>query len=191
MPPRSSRRTLRSRALTPALLAAGLLAAGCSGAGPGASPLSGLSGGASAAPYVQSTIYSPTGYNSKQIDDTHFVVRADGTGGTSAQRLQRMAEARAAELGPELGFAWYKIEGSDAATTCGKKVEGYKGPGAAHNHMRSHKLTVAYAKTQADPSYQQAAPAFALAKAALDADVPAPEEAAAGEAELKRACDKR
>lgn len=165
-----------------------LALAGCGGAG--LTPISGLTTG-STTPYVQSSIYSPTGYTSKQIDETHFTVRATGSAGTTPARLERMALTRAAEIAGEEKFAWFKVENSEPGVACGKRLDGYKGASAKQSDMRYHRLTVAYAKTQTDPTYQQADTAFTASKAALDAEAVSPEAAAAGEAEIKQTCDKR
>lgn len=174
------------RAMVSALaLSVALFLAACVESG---SPTALLGGGASGVSYTSSNVFKPTGFNETRVDDTHFQVRATGDAKTTPQRLQKMALARAAEIGVEEKLDWFKVEGTDSSFTCGKKVDGYKGTGSNGAHLRTAKLTVAYAKTQADPAYHKADTAFAAAKADLDADTAAPEAVAAAEQELKQAC---
>jgi len=175
----------RRLAVVIAIIPATVMAACSAG---GLPSVAGLSGPAS---YQQSNAFNRIGYSWKEIDSTHYVVRADGEGKTALPRLEQMALARAGELGSELKYGWLKVEGSETGTSCGKKVDGYKGSGIAQLNLRSVKLQVAYAKTQVDPSWQRSDATFATAKAAFDAAASSPEAAAADEAELKAACDKR
>lgn len=167
--------------------ATALLLAACAEAG---SPSALLGGGGSGVSYTSSNAFKPTGFNETRVDDTHFQVRATGDAKTTPQRLQKMALARAAEIGVEEKLDWFKVEGTDSSYACGKKIDGYKGAGANGAHLRTVKLTVAYAKTQADPAYQKADTAFAAAKADLDADSPGPDAITAAEQELKQTCGK-
>lgn len=165
-----------------ALASACELAAGCGGGAQlpalGAGPVS----------YSSSNAFKPTGYNDTRLDDTHFQVRASGDSRTPLSRLEKMALVRAAEIGVEEKLDWFKIEGAETGVDCGKKVEGYKGPGAKQSAIRTHRIRVAYAKTQIDPTYQKADTTFASAKAELDADAGIAD--ASSEAELKQACGK-
>jgi hypothetical protein len=171
----------RASVLVALALACGL-AAGCSGG----AQLPALGGGPVS--YSSSSVFKPTGYNDTRLDDTHFQVRASGDAKTPPARLEKMALVRAAEIGVEEKLDWFKVEGAETGLDCGKKVEGYKGPGTKPTPIRTLRLRVAYAKTQVDPTYQKADTTFASAKAELDADAATAD--AASEAELKQACGK-
>ncbi len=171
---------LKRASVLGALASVCLIAAGCGGG----AQLPALGGGPVS--YTSSNAFKPTGSNDTRLDDTHFQVRASGDAKTSLARLEKMALVRAAEIGVEEKLDWFKVEGAETGLDCGKKVDGYKGASTKPTAIRTHRIRVAYAKTQADPSYLKADTTFATAKAELDADGAIAD--AASEAELKQAC---
>ena len=53
-------------------------------------------------------MFSPVGYSQTRID-THFQVQASGTDATPTARVEKVARARAAEIGVEQKLKFFKV----------------------------------------------------------------------------------
>src|SRR5262245_1448025 len=97
-------------------LAAGLLAlltpaaAGCSGLGVD-----------SVATYMPANAILPVGYFQKPTGDQQFQVGASGTEATPAARIEKIATARAAEIGVDQKLPYFKIASVTHGMSCTKK----------------------------------------------------------------------
>ncbi len=151
--------------------------------------LGGMSGAVTG--YSAGNAFSPLGYRSKEIDETHHTVIATGTATTPRARLEKIATIRAAEIGKEGKLGFFKIDSVQPAVECGKKVDGYKGPSAKQSDYTRVVVAASYAKTATDPSYQPTDATFDRLTAELQADVVAPDASAAAAQEVAAACGKK
>lgn len=156
---------------------ASLAAAGCSGVG-----LGGL------APYGPANVVMPAGYSHAIVGERHYQVRATGTSSTPRERIEKIALARAAELGVEQKFAFFKVAGVQHEVACKEKKLNTKigdMPAAARPTVL---VDVFYSKTPDDPEYRSTADSFTQLRAELDAESLTPEAAAANAAQSRAAC---
>src|SRR5512134_3861026 len=106
--------------MTPSLRAgfavsAALLLAGCAG---------GLSMTGATTSYSASNAMMPVGYSELPIDPTHYEVKAAGTEQTPKERVEKIALARAAEIGVEQKLKFFKVAGVTHGASCSKKKQG-------------------------------------------------------------------
>jgi hypothetical protein len=155
-------------------LAAGL--AGCAGAD--LSPVASLS---------ESNIMSPAGYSETQISDKQYQVSATGTESTPKARIEKIARARAAQIGVEQKLGYYKVTNVQFGVACNKKHEFYKGGSTVGAARQTVLIDVVYSKEPVDPSYLKAADSFETLNNELnnesipgDAKATAAQEARAG-----------
>jgi hypothetical protein len=167
-------------------LCASALAAGCSGmTSTGLTPLS-----PPVAQYTSASIFSPAGYSQSKIDDTHYTVAASGTEATPISRVEKIARARAAEIGVEEKMPYFKVTNVQQGMTCGKRQEGYKSAATPASSHPSVILDVVYAKDAADPTFQNAVEAVTTLKTDLAAEEVAPEARAVATQETREGCSK-
>ncbi len=158
------------------------LIAGCSGL----NSLTSLS--PPVADYSAASVFSPAGYSQTKIDDTHFQIQAAGTEATPKQRVEKIARARAAEIGVEQKMKFFKVTNVQQGTSCGKRQEGYKTPSTPATAHPSVVLDVVYANDTVDPTYQNSADALAALKTDLAAEEVAPEARAVAIQETRTSC---
>lgn len=144
--------------------------------------------GASVASYSPTTIFSPEGYTQTKVDDTHYRVEATGTESTPKARVEKMARARAAQIGVETKQKYFKVTSVQHAVACKKRRESYKGEATAPTSRPTVVVDVAYSDTQADPEFAEANEAFVQMKADLASENVAPEARAAASQETRAAC---
>jgi hypothetical protein len=152
---------------------------GCSGL-PALSP--------SVASYGASNIISPTGYGQTKVDDTHYQVTATGTEATPKERVEKIARARAAEIGVEEKLKYFKVTGVQHGIKCTKRQPGYKSEDTAAASRPTVVLDVVYANDAADPTYASSKDAFATLSTELAGEVVAPEAKAAALQETRASC---
>lgn len=156
-----------------------LLLSGCAG---------GLSmgGGASTSYSAANAIY-PVGYSEKAIDETHYEVKASGTDSTPKERVEKIALARAAEIGVEQRLPYFKVVNVTHGAACSKKQSTYKAGDSQATYHPTVVLDVYYSK-QPQPDHRPSADTFAQTKAELDADATPPEVNAAAAAQIRAQC---
>lgn len=178
----SARRTVSARVgcATFAVLAT-LALAGCS-----QGPMLGATTG-----YTESNAFVPIGYRSRAIDATHQAITVTGTPETPRARLEKIATARAAEIGKELKLAAFKVDGADPGASCGKKIDSYKTPGSGPVDYARLTLTVSYAERAPDATWLPSAETFDRLTAELAADSVGKDEAAAAAREVAFACGRK
>src|SRR5262245_53813770 len=160
------------------------LAAGCSGM-TSLTPLS-----PPIAQYTSASIFSPAGYSQSKIDDTHYQVSAAGTDATPLSRVEKIARARAAEIGVDEKMPYFKVTSVQQGTTCAKWQESYKSAATPASSHRSVVLDVVYAREASDPTFQNAAETLAALKTDLAAENVAPEARAVAIQETRESCTK-
>lgn len=140
--------------------------------------------------YTAANAFSPVGYSQTRIDDTHFQVQASGTDATPTARVEKIARARAAEIGVEQKLKFFKVASVERGIICSKRQEGYKSTATPASAHPSVVLDVYYAQDAADPAYQNSADVLASLKTDLAAEEIAPEARAAATQETREGCTK-
>jgi hypothetical protein len=142
------------------------------------------------AQYTSSSIFSPAGYSQSKIDGTHFKVAASGTEATPISRVEKIARARAAEIGVEEKMPYFKVTNAQQGMTCGKRQESYKSMSTPPSSHPSVILDVVYAKDAADPTFRNAAETLVALKTDLAAEDVAPEARAVAIQATRESCPK-
>ena len=89
-----------------------LLLAGCSSTGIGAlAPPGPL-------PYQPANAIMPVGYSESLIGEDRYRIVVKGPLGTPRERMEKIATARAAEIGQDAKHKYFKVEGVQLTTTC-------------------------------------------------------------------------
>jgi len=157
------------RRIGPGMIALALSTAGLNGC----SGLTGLSD--PVATYGPSNILSPTGYSQTQVDETHFKVTGTGTESTPKERVEKIARARAAQLGVDQKFKYFKVAGVQHGFACSSRQEGYKSGDVPATSRPTVVLDVVYSKEPADPTFTGSAEAYEALTAELANEVVGPE----------------
>lgn len=129
--------------------------------------------------YQAANAIMPIGHSYTLVGERHYKVSAAGTAQTPRERVEKIATARAAEIGVEQKLPYFKIANASHGVSCREKKKNAKVgdlPAAAYPTVT---LDVLYSKTADDASFQRAADAFTQLKGELDAEVVTPETAAA------------
>jgi hypothetical protein len=157
-----------------------LLLAGCAGGG--------LSlGGGGMAPYSAANAIYPVGYSERSIDATHYEVKASGTDTTTRERVEKIALARAAEIGVEQRLGYFRVASVTHGAACTKKTGGHKVGETQATYHPTVVLDVYYSKTP-EPDHRPSADTLAQVKAELDSDQTPPEAKAAAAAQIRAEC---
>lgn len=167
------------------LIAVALVSGGFAGCANG--PLQTFSG--SLTSYQGSSAFSPTGYSERDISETQVQVSANGTDATPRARLEKIATARAAEIGIERKLDFFKVEAVSYSAVCSKKRETYRATIPAVRRPQAV-LSVVYAKRPpaGDTSFAVSQETFERLKAELAAEFASPESAATAKAEIDAQC---
>jgi hypothetical protein len=166
-------------------VAAGLLAllapavAGCSGAGLGVN---------SVASYAPANAIVPVGYFQKPTGEQQFQVGASGTEATPTERIEKIATARAAEIGVDQKLPYFKVANVTRGMSCTRKMTNAKYGDMPATHHPTVILDVVYAKSPVDANYRASAATFSQLKAELESEVVAPETAAQVAASSRAQC---
>jgi hypothetical protein len=157
-----------------------------------AAALGGCSGasslGAPVASYGASNVFSPAGYGQTMIDDMHFKVTATGTEATPKQRVEKIARARAAQIGVDQKLEYFKVTSVQHGFTCEKRQEGYKSSATPAASNPTVVLDVVYAKDAADPTFLSSADTYQTLSGELAGEVVAPDAKAAAVQETRAGC---
>lgn len=140
------------------------------------------------AEFTAASVFSPAGYTQTKIDDTHYQVQASGTEATPKERVEKIARARAAEIGVDERMKFFKVTSVEHSITCGKRQEGYKSTATPSSARPSVVLDVVYAKDTADPTFQSSADTLSTLKTDLAAEQVAPEVRAVAIQETRESC---
>lgn len=147
-------------------------------------------GSSAGAGYTRSSALIISGYSETASDETHYEVRANGTTNTAKARVEKIALTRAAEIGVENKFRFFKVTNIRHGVVCGKKTEIYKGGTQAALHYPTVRMDVEYARGNAPPdaSYLVAADSFERTSSELNGEIGNPEDRAATSADVKSQC---
>ena len=142
----------------------------------------------STTPYLASNAFAPIGYSQTPIEPNHYQVKASGTDTTPPERVEKIALARAAEIGVEQRLPYFKVAGVTHGVSCSKKRNaGIKVGEAPANYHPTVVLDVYYAKSP-EPDFRPSADTFAQVRSELDADDTPPEVKAAAAAQVRAEC---
>jgi hypothetical protein len=158
----------------------------CAAALGGCSGVSSL--GTPIASYGASNILSPAGYSQTMIDDTHYQVTAMGTEATPKERVEKIARARAAEIGVEQKLGYFKVASVQHGLKCEKAQPGYKSEATPASSRPTVMLDVVYAKDASGPGFASSAESFQTLSGELAGEVIAPEAKAAATRETRTGC---
>lgn len=170
----------------------GLIASGCSGGQPAVlRPDAQTSSSASAADaaYALASVTSygaanailTTGHSDTELGPDHFEVRAKGSGATPPGRLEKIAHARAAEIGVEQKRKFFKLGPAVHSVICHEaRDQAHKAGRVAAERAPVVVVDVVYAKDALDPTYLPSAETFERLSGELSQDtIPADAKVAA------------
>jgi hypothetical protein len=140
------------------------------------------------ASYGASNVFSPSGYSETKVDDTHYQVKATGTEGTPTARLEKIARARAAEIGVEGHLKYFKVTSVQPSLTCAKKQAGYKSQTQPPSGRPVVVVDVTYANEALDAGFASSAESFQALNSQIGGEVVAPEASAAAIQETRAGC---
>lgn len=140
------------------------------------------------ADFTAASVFSPVGYNQTKIDDTHYQVQASGTEATPKDRVEKIARARAAQIGVDEKLKFFKVTSVQHSITCNRRQDGYKSTSTPASARPSVVIDVVYAKDATDPSFQSSEEALNTLKTDLAAESVAPEARAAATQEPLESC---
>jgi hypothetical protein len=142
------------------------------------------------ASYGQANALSPSGYSEKQVSDTQYQVTATGTDATPKERIEKIARARAAQIGVEQRLKYYKVSSVQFGVACSKSHEFYKGGSIPSGSRQTVLLDVVYAKEPTDPTFVSTKDSFEALSGELNNEVVPPEAKAAAQQESHAGCGK-
>jgi len=140
------------------------------------------------ASFSASNYISPSGFSETKVSDTQYQVKAVGTEATPKARIEKIARARAAQIGVEEKLKYYKVTNVQFGAVCSKKHEFYKGGATQPGSRQTVLLDVVYAKEQLDPTYVSAAESFEALNGELGSESIPSDAKATAEQEAKAAC---
>ncbi|KAB2938431.1 MAG: hypothetical protein K8F92_18035 [Hyphomicrobium sp.] len=135
-----------------------------------------------------SNALAPSGYSETKLSDTQYQVKATGTEATPKVRIEKIARARAAQIGVEQKLKYYKVANVQFGVTCSKKHEFYKGGATQPGNRQTVLLDVVYAKEPLDATYLSASESYDALSGELSNEVIPPEAKAAAEQEARAGC---
>jgi hypothetical protein len=115
-------------------------------------------------------------------------VKATGTEATPKTRLEKIARARAAQIGVENKLGYYKVANISFGSSCEKPHNFYKGGSTAGESRQTVEISVEYAKEKTGPDFVSAEESFTALNSELSNDTTTPEDKAAATAESRSAC---
>jgi hypothetical protein len=144
--------------------------------------------GSPIASYAASNVLSPSGYTQTKLDDTHYQVKATGTEATPTARVEKIARARAAEIGIEDKLQYFKVTSVQPSFLCTKKQAGYKSEPQPASGRPVVVLDVTYAHEALDAGFASSAESFKALSAEIAGEAVAPETSAAATQATRAGC---
>jgi hypothetical protein len=131
---------------------------------------------------------SPSGYSETKVSDNQYQVQATGTEATPKARIEKIARARAAQIGVEQKMGFYKVSSVEFGVACSKGHEFYKGGQTRPGNRQTVKLDVVYSKEPVDPSYVSTKESYEALNGELSNEVIPPDAKTAAEQEARAGC---
>ncbi len=140
------------------------------------------------ASFGASNVFSKAGYDQTKLDDTHFKVTGTGTQATPKERVEKIARARAAQIGVEEHLKYFKVASVQHGVKCSKRQDGYKSEAMPAASYPTVVLEVVYAQEPADPGFASSVDAYAALTGELASEAVAPEAKAIAIQEARAGC---
>jgi hypothetical protein len=140
------------------------------------------------AAYTPSNIISPAGYGQTKLGDDHYEVKGTGTEATPKERVEKIARARAAQIGVDQKFNFFKVTSVQHGVACSERQKGYKSGESAASSRPTVVLDVVYAKETSDPSFVPTKETYEALSAELANEVVAPDSKATAIQETRASC---
>lgn len=140
------------------------------------------------ASYGAANIFAPTGYSQTKLDDMHYQVKAMGTEATPKERVEKIARARAAQIGVDEKLEYFKVTSVQHGVSCTARKESYKSGPTPASSRPTVVLDVVYAKEAADPAFASSGQAYEALSADLANEVVPPEAKAIAAQETRASC---
>lgn len=145
----------------------------------------------SIAGYQAANAVMPVGHSYKPVGERQYQVSAAGTAQTPRERVEKIATARAAEIGIEQRLPYFKVLGATAGLSCTEQKAATKIGHVPAFAYPTVTLDVVYSKTADDPQFRPSADTFNQLKGELDTEVVPPEQASANMAAAKSQCGQK
>jgi hypothetical protein len=138
--------------------------------------------------YGSSNVFTPSGYSQTKIDDTHYKVKAAGTEATPQSRIEKIARARAAEIGVQEKQKYFKVTGVEHSVACTSAQTTYKGGKVPSTARPTVVLDVVYANEPTDAEFAEAKTSFESLSNELANEVVPPEAKATAIQRTRASC---
>jgi hypothetical protein len=140
--------------------------------------------------YQASSMFDPAGHSLSALPDGRFRVTATGSAGTPKERVEKIAVARAAELGAEMHKKWVQTSAPQHTIRCAKRDYSERGTRVYRPKVGYAVVEVdaTFADTAVDPSYKEVRGLADTLKAELQSEVVPPEVQAQAAAEVRSQC---
>jgi hypothetical protein len=135
-----------------------------------------------------SNLMARSGYSVIKVSDTQYQVQASGTYATPKARIEKIARARAAQIGVEQKMKFYKVSSVQYGIACSKGHEFYKGGQTQAGARQTVKLDVVYAKEAVDPTYVSAKESYDALNGELENEIIPVDQKSVAEQEARSAC---
>ena len=143
------------------------------------------------AAYGASNILSPTGYSQTKLDDTHFKVTATGTEATPKERVEKIARARAAQIGVDQKLKYFKVAGVQHGVCVLRAPGGLQERAMCRRRAaRRWSWTWSMPKSPTDPTFASTEEAYQTLSAELANEVVGPDAKAVAIQETRASCGK-
>lgn len=155
-----------------------------------AANLSELGSTPAVAGYQPASLFSPAGYSISNNADGSLHVTAAGPPGTPADRLEKIALARAAEYGNEQHIKTFKATPAQVSITCGKTKVSIKGQQTdiKPTDYRIVAIDVAYGTDALDPQVRKSRETADVLRAQLASETVTPNVQLASAQEVAQRC---
>jgi hypothetical protein len=155
-----------------------------------AANLSQLGSTSAVAGYQPASLFSPTGYSVSNNADGSLHVTAAGPPGTPADRLEKIALARAAEYGNEQHIKTFKATPAEVSITCGKTKVSIRGQQTdlKPTDYRIAAIDVTYGTDALDPQVRNSQETANALKAQLASETVPPDVQSAAAQEVAQRC---
>jgi hypothetical protein len=138
--------------------------------------------------YGSANAFTPSGYSQTKIDDTHYKVKAAGTEATPKSRIEKIARARAAEIGVQEKQKYFKVTGVAHSVACTSAQSTYKGGKVPASARPTVELDVVYADEPTDAEFVEAKTSFESLSQELANETVPPEAKATAIQETRASC---
>lgn len=121
--------------------------------------------------------HTPTGYSERKIGEDRYVVSAEGHASSPPERLEKIALARAGEIGVKEGKPFFSVAKGDRIVDCRAIMPDRRGPArSAKGYSRVVEIEVRYLTQRSAPSDMESAETFKQMTAALAGSEPTVDE---------------